>query len=277
MSNRKTIKVPLVKGTFTTILHRMITDTRLTDLGYRILTHILAQADSYNLRQGDYVKRYGKHKDTIRKAFNNLIECGYIRRHELKRGHYYYISEFGNLNTEVPVIVEEKNESSIEINNEQNLVVHDETAKENSQLDTSDNKMKLSNFITSLGDFIDDDSFFNRLNEKISEFTNENSQTTDIASLKAAMKPILEREQNRVYRNLHSITDKRANNYSNKAKAKFEEYLKDLIYNKMEIPERKDESSRWLKFQCDYPAKPKLDHETMVQDAISEAIADGDY
>ena len=97
MKNKTVIRRPNEKGTFTTVHHSILFDTRLSALELRILICILSDSDNFNLTQKLLTNRLGITKKTLQKAFKRLEECGYIKRTELKKGHYYTISEYGNL------------------------------------------------------------------------------------------------------------------------------------------------------------------------------------
>lgn len=97
MKNKTVIRRPNQAGEFTTIHHSILYDTRLSALELRIFMSILSDADHFNLTQTLLINRFGIDKKTLQKAFLTLEKCGYLRRRELKRGHYYTVSEYGNL------------------------------------------------------------------------------------------------------------------------------------------------------------------------------------
>ena len=97
MKNKTVIRRPNKPGEFTTIHNSILLDTRLSALELRILIIILCDADNFNLTQNLILNRLGIDKKTLQKAFKGLEVCGYLRRTELPRGHYYTISEYGNL------------------------------------------------------------------------------------------------------------------------------------------------------------------------------------
>jgi len=106
MKNKKIIRKTNEASKFTTIHHSILNDKRLTSLAFRILVSILSDSDSnFNLSQKLLINRFNLTKNTLKSALKNLEECGYIKRTKLKRGHYYTVSEYGNLNTDS--IVEE--------------------------------------------------------------------------------------------------------------------------------------------------------------------------
>lgn len=97
MKNKTVIRRPNKPGEFTTIHNSILLDTRLSALELRILIIILSDADNFNLTQNLILNRLGIEKKTLQKAFKGLESCGYLRRTVLPRGHYYTISEYGNL------------------------------------------------------------------------------------------------------------------------------------------------------------------------------------
>lgn len=98
MINKKVIRRPIEKGKFTTFQHSILYDKRLTADDKIILTSILADADNFNVTHELLLNRFDLSENTLRKIFKNLEQCGYLMRTKLKRGNYYTISEFGNLN-----------------------------------------------------------------------------------------------------------------------------------------------------------------------------------
>ena len=97
MKNKTVVRKPNQVGAFTTVHHSILFDTRISGLEFRILTIILSDSDNFNLTQSLLINRLKVDKKTLQKAFKNLEECGYLRRKKMARGHYYTISEFGNL------------------------------------------------------------------------------------------------------------------------------------------------------------------------------------
>ncbi|PZR02978.1 MAG: hypothetical protein DI539_27040, partial [Flavobacterium psychrophilum] len=100
MKNKTVIRRPNQAGEFTTVHHSILHDTRLSALEFRILLSILSDADTFNLSQQLIINRLKIDKKTVQNAFKALESYGYIKRTQLKRGHYYTISEFGNLSKE---------------------------------------------------------------------------------------------------------------------------------------------------------------------------------
>lgn len=99
MQNKTVIRKENQVGKFTTTHHSILFDTRLKSNDKIILITILSDADTFNITQQSLINRLDLKKVAIQTAFKNLEICGYVRRKELKRGHYYTISEYGNLST----------------------------------------------------------------------------------------------------------------------------------------------------------------------------------
>lgn len=112
MINKKVIRKDNVAGKFTTIHLSILNDKRLSGNDLRILISILSDADNFNLTRELIMNRFQLNKKTVQQCFKNLEELGYIKRAELKRGYFYTISEYGNLNNES--IVKPQIESKIE-------------------------------------------------------------------------------------------------------------------------------------------------------------------
>ena len=115
MKNKTVIRRPNQAGEFTTIHNSILNDTRLSAIEFRILLSILSDADTFNLSHQLIINRFKVDKKTVQKAFKTFENCGYIRRTELKRGHYYTISEYGNLTPKEIEVVCEPAEETIEL------------------------------------------------------------------------------------------------------------------------------------------------------------------
>jgi len=98
MINKKVIRKENAAGKFTTVHHAILNDNRLSSTDFRILVSILSDADHFNLTRELIINRFGLNKKTVQQSFKNLEDCGYLRRAELKRGYFYTISEYGNMN-----------------------------------------------------------------------------------------------------------------------------------------------------------------------------------
>lgn len=89
---------------FTTIPHRIINDKRLSTDTRLLLISILSDADNFDISRTGLMNRLGLSEYKLDKAFNQLIEHGYLKKTK-KYGQYYHytISEYGNLNNDSDV------------------------------------------------------------------------------------------------------------------------------------------------------------------------------
>lgn len=97
MQNKTVIRKENKPGHFTTIHHSILLDQRLSSNDKVVLILILSDADTFNLTQQSLINRLDLKKTAIKTVMKNLEKFGYLKRKDLKRGHYYTISEFGNL------------------------------------------------------------------------------------------------------------------------------------------------------------------------------------
>ena len=113
MNNKKIIRKELVKNQFTSIHLSILNDKRLTSNAFRLITSILSDNDdTFKLSQTVYCNRLGWEPTMFKRAMENLIECGYVKRIEIskdksipgikkagsnKKIYFYTISEYGNL------------------------------------------------------------------------------------------------------------------------------------------------------------------------------------
>jgi len=256
--NKHVIRKPLEKGKFSTNHNTIMYDKRLTPPANLIFMSILNDSDDFNVSQELLMNRFGFGKKRVRNAFKNLEEFGYMKRRELSRGHYYILSEYGNLkNVESTQTVDDIDTTPVDYEQE-----------------SINSFIEFSIYTEELNDFIKDESFEKLVNEKAIEFTDVN-EIVDVKKLRLALSPILKENQKFIYDELIKIMDKKASCHSKKAEGLYVKWLKEQVYKLNCIPDKA--SNKWLHFQLENKPKPKLDHETMVQDAISEAIADGDY
>ncbi|MFD0963220.1 hypothetical protein [Pseudofulvibacter geojedonensis] len=265
ITNKEAYAYDNENGNFSTIKNAILYDKKLTALAKIIFMSIMNDSIDYYISQGLLIKRFGESRYKIRKGLKNLEKNGYLKRKLNNRieegckfkGHYYILSEYGNLNKDV------NPDGAVEFIIEEPIVTIEE------------NQQEFLIYLDELGEYIEIEEFNRKFYEEMDRCSD--GLITDFEELREVIKPILKKEKQKIYKELLSVTEKKAPNYSQKAQTKFEKYLKKLVFDKNEIPERKLVSSKWLAFQCEYPAKQKIDHETMVQDRMSEAMADGDY
>lgn len=103
MQNKTVIRKENKPGHFTTIHHSILLDKRLKSNDKIVLILILSDADTFNLTQQSLINRLDLEKTAIKTVMKNLEKFGYLRRKEKKRGHYYTISEYGNLSSSTEI------------------------------------------------------------------------------------------------------------------------------------------------------------------------------
>lgn len=245
MPNKIIIRKATVAGEFTTIHHSILYDVRLTPMAFRTLTSILADADNFNITQELIKNRFNVHIETVRNAFKNLEECGYMRRKLLPRGFHYTISEFGNL---APAVAEEAAEVG--------------TAE--LQLLIAESNKELSAFIFDLKDYIENESFNVKFFEEMTKVTDSNLMT-DVPALKAAIKPILKKVQKKLYKEALKVTEN-IDRYCPRVKTEkiFKDWLKSKIYDERDLSF--NAANKWLRIQ------------TQTRNFVTDAeTAAGDY
>lgn len=254
MKNKKVIRKVPKAGEFTTTQHSVLYDKRLSSTAYRILTSILADKDDYKLTQGLIVKRFGYHKDTVKSAFENMEDCGYLRRKELKRGHYYTVSEYGNLN---------KDKST--------------TPSEPTSGTTNDDRYleyetKLNDYIEKQGDYMQ----ITHIKEKVMDILRKylvDGKLTSYHDPKNDIEKLITKEKQTIYKECMEITNKIDKHTSKKAITEYSNWLKDLIFEKNNL--QFNHKSMWLKKKAKH-RHYKTDHETMMRDLAEERYYDGD-
>lgn len=103
MQNKTVIRKENKPGHFTTIHHSILFDKRLKSNDKVVLILILSDADTFNLTQQSLINRLDLEKTAIKTVMKNLEKFGYLIRKELRRGHYYTISEYGNLSSSTEI------------------------------------------------------------------------------------------------------------------------------------------------------------------------------
>jgi DNA-binding MarR family transcriptional regulator len=103
MQNKTVIRKKNKPGHFTTIHYSILLDKRLKSNDKIVLILILSDADTFNLTQQSLINRLDLEKTAIKTVMKNLEKFGYLKRKEKKRGHYYTISEYGNLSSSTEI------------------------------------------------------------------------------------------------------------------------------------------------------------------------------
>lgn len=257
MQNKKVIRKVPKAGEFTTIQHAILYDKRLTSTAFRILTSILSDKDEYKLTQGLIIKRFDIHKDTVKSAFENLEECGYMRRKEQKRGHYYIISEYGNLNKET------EQEGVIEVlDTELNTTGKNEV----------DNLAKMGKYLNLLGDFYEYGNLSNDINDIIFKYLVEEN-LTHYHEPKNEIEKLVSKMQRDIYKECMLVTSKIDEHTPKKAITEYSNWLKDKLFVKHSLDF--NHKTMWLKIKVKHRSF-KTDHETAMRDAAEQRHYDGD-
>lgn len=102
---KNVFRINKTEGGFTTISKKLLYDTNISALAFRVMTSILNDSDNFDLSYQLMMSRFKKSECTIREVFNELEYNGYIQRYKVQRGFDYIISEFGNL---TPIIKSKK-------------------------------------------------------------------------------------------------------------------------------------------------------------------------
>lgn len=102
--NGNIIRVPNAKGNYATINNNILNNPNLSSDAIRLLMVLLNRSESWVPVLKHYQERFNWKKDQLTKATNNLIENGYLTRHQYSKGkgngftYFYNVSEYGNLN-----------------------------------------------------------------------------------------------------------------------------------------------------------------------------------
>ena len=123
MNNKKVIRKDLKPNGFTSIHNSILNDKRLSSNAFRLISSILSDNDdNFKLSQTTYCNRLGWESTMFKRAIENLMECGYIKRTLIdddkvipgikkagskKKVYFYVVSEYGNLKQDEPISKEE--------------------------------------------------------------------------------------------------------------------------------------------------------------------------
>lgn len=96
-------------GNFTIVRNELFQDKRLTPYAMMILIILLSKPEDWQPSADRIAREYNFYKPTVRKAFNTLIEAGYMTR-EAKRGDH------GRFNTKITVYAQPQTNPSTSTN-----------------------------------------------------------------------------------------------------------------------------------------------------------------
>lgn len=245
MKNKKVIRKKHESGKFTTINLSVLNDTRLSTTARLLLISILSDSDEFTLSQELYKKRLGIGQSAYLNAISNLEEFGYLRKTSIendvsipkikkadstKTVYFYTISEYGNLNNEVPTVEnhenEQPNQSTIEVIPE---VANQPVPQEPIVDELVEYLLKTENV------YLGNEDLFEKLDTEI--------KTT--RSLKN-VKKLIETELIRVYNEAFESISHKIKPNSEKSVKEFKQWLKNEIFENYNIHfENQSVKSKW--------------------------------
>lgn len=251
-SNKKVIRKELEKGKFTTVHHSILYDKRLTPTAFRILVSILSDSDTkFNITQNLIVNRFGLHKNTVNAAFRNLEECGYLRRSALHKGHFYTISEYGNLKKV-----------------EDNHCLEESPSQPISSLPTI--YEKIENYLKENVKLIVNEEFSEFIMRTINE--NENKDGTyDFSEIRKKLDKKKNALKKKEFKRMFKLTENLSKHYSKKAITVYKDWLNKELYENNTIPANYRE--KWLQIKRSHYSY-KTDYETAARDQAEQDYYD---
>jgi len=257
-TNKTIIKKDLKTSKFTTVHHSMLYDKRLSPNALRVLISLLADADDFNASYKLFENRFGISNKTVRAAFKNLEECGYVKLTKLKRGHYYTISEYGNLNTEA--------------NNDSTTEVQSSTEENKFQKQIDKNNTLLQDYLLSISSFLEYDVIHDTVIDNVSSHT-DTSGVLDFYAFKNQTEKLLKDIKGNRYKSLMEFTNKRSSVISKKADKSYKEWLKEELYTNNRIPTDAECKKKWTYIKARNQVF-KTDFETAAHDRAEEEYYD---
>lgn len=255
--NKKVIKKDLEKSKFTTVHHSIMYDQRLSANAFRILISLLADAENFNASYRLFENRFKISNKTVKAAFKNLEECGYVKRTKLPRGFHYTISEFGNLNPtkteveEIPKVKETDVQLEEKIQKQQDLLLE---------------------YFDKNESYLAYDSIYNSLVDLASSYT-DSSGLVDFYAFRNKAEKELKFIKKELLQGLMSFTNKRSACISKKADKQYKEWLKEEIYEKNNVPTDDECKNKWKYIKL-RNQEFKTDYETAMQDKAEEDYYD---
>ena len=259
-NNKTVFKSENVAGKFTTIPHRIINDKRLSTDARLLLISILSDADNFDISRTGLMNRLGLSEYKLDKAFNELIEYGYLKKTKRHSQYFHYtVSEFGNLN----------NDSNV---NNQSVCPEVSTAKSNEDEDYL-NSQQYKDDITSLQQFTTD--FQEYINFKLmSEQLKTIQCRDDIFSIKREQQKEIKKNKLAHYKVIEkSVNDSYARKND---KPKILKEIKRLIFEEHQRPmDREVDRIRTrisIKRNKDKVKKYGFDYETQLVDSYENPL-----
>lgn len=257
-TNKTIIRKDTITSKFTTVHHSILYDKRLSPNALRILISLLADADSFKISYKLFENRFGISNKTVRAAFNNLEDCGYVKRTELKRGFHYTVSEYGNLNPEV------KNDSSTEVKTLVEDNKHQELIDKNETL--------LQDYLVTISSFLEYDAIYDIVVDSIALHTDTN-KVLDFYAFRNQTEKLLKGVKSNLYKSLLEFTNKRSSVISKNADKLYKEWLKLELYTNNRIPTEAECQKKWMYIKTRNQVF-KTDFETAQYDKAEEEYYD---
>lgn len=255
--NKKVIKKDLEKSKFTTVHHSMLYDQRLSANALRILISLLADAENFNASYKLFENRFNISNKTVKAAFKNLEECGYVKRTKLPRGFHYTISEFGNLNPTKTEVEETTTTKEIDIKLEEKI---------------QKQKDLLQEYLSKITTYIETEYIHNFMFDLVGTHTNSDG-LLDFYTFRNKAEKELNSIKKELFKNMMLITNKRSACISKKADKQYKEWLKEEIYEKNNVPTDAECEKKWKHIKL-RNQEFKTDYETAMQDKAEEDYYD---
>lgn len=253
--NKRVIRKEKTKGQFTTLHHSILHDSRLTATAFRILTSILSDSDNhFNISQQKLADRFNLHLDTIKSGLECLEEFGYLRRKELPRGHYYTISEYGNLTP--------NDETTKEINSPQPNPRFQEK-----------NQSLFMEYVNSIMPYLNNELIVTKMREIQLKHTNDEG-VLNFQSCKNEIETIVTKLKKLVYEDLLSVISNIKPYTKQSSVEEFRKNCRKEIFENNQNPSIESLADTWIKFQRRHQRAYKTDYETQLGDRLEQEYDD---
>lgn len=251
--NKTVIRKNNTPKEFTTVHHSILNDKRLTSTAFRILTSILSDSDNFQISYSLFENRFKLAKKTVKAAFDNLEQCGYVIRKPKSRGLYYTISEFGNLKVSV-----EKTSNNQEDN------------KEDFNVENENTMLKIEEYLDKYEEFVnfDSDLFLDKIDKHF------NSKTKiDFYAFKEDAEDYFTQIRQLLVEHYSGFITELDEHYSKSAIKQYKEWLIDEINTKNNTLNDNICKIMWNQIKS-RNFKLKTDYETAMQDKAEQDYYD---
>lgn len=263
MINKKVIRRPIEKGKFTTIQHSILKDKRLSSDDKIILTSILADADNFNVTHELLLNRFDLSENTLRKIFKNLEQCGYLKRTKMKRGNYYTISEFGNLNG---TTTDSKTETVVPP-----TVYEEEPPPNKEQLNELD---KFNNLYNTYRQSINGYLKYEQISKEVTKITLDaiHNDIIDFYVIKRDLEKYIYKITTGYFNKAFAFTKESPTNSTNAAINAYKKWLKEQIFDRQQLDIKYE--TTWLTLKNRH--RKSFDAETEYADRLEQMLEDGE-